>query len=85
MEEKLKSIIKEEINKFLLKEYSSIAPYKENLLKIATELSDYFNSIKQDIAARKNVGDTSVSLHDITLLSIEKHIKELMNDIYKIH
>lgn len=85
MEEKIKSIIKEEINKLLLKEYSSIAPYKENLSRIVTELTNYFNDIKQDIIARKNMGDNSVSLNDITVLTLEKHIKALNDDISKIH
>ena len=85
MEEKIKSIIKEEINKLLLKEYSSVAPYKENLSRIVTELSNYFNDIKQDIIARKNMGDTSVSLNDVTFLTLEKHIKALNDDIAKIH
>lgn len=85
MEEYFKYIIKEEVDKFLLKEYSSIAPYKENLSRIVTELSNYFNDIKQDIIARKNMGDTSVSLNDVTVLTLEKHIKALNDDIAKIH
>lgn len=85
MEEYFKYIIKEEVDKFLLKEYSSIAPYKENLSRIVTELTNYFNDIKQDIIARKNMGDNSVSLNDITVLTLEKHIKALNDDISKIH
>ena len=71
------NIIKEEVDKFLLKEYSSIAPYKENLSRIVTELSNYFNDIKQDIIARKNMGDNSVSLNDITVFNIRKTYKRI--------
>ena len=84
-ENTLKSMIKEEVDRILLKEYSCIAPYKENLVRIVNELQEYFKQIKEDIIARKNIGDNSVSLHDITLLSLENDIAKLVNDVKKIN
>lgn len=85
MENELRQIIKEEVDKFLLKEYSTIAPYKHNLLKLTKDLSDYFKEIKQDIIARKNLGDTRASLHDSTFIAIENDIKKLADDIMRIN
>lgn len=84
MEEYFKNIIKEEVDKFLLKEYSSVAPYKENLLRMIEEMSKYFEEIKEDIIRRKEMGDTRASLHETTFISIDRGIKQLLNDINKI-
>lgn len=84
MEESLKKIIKEEVDKFLLKEYSTVAPYKENLLRMINEMSKYLEDIKSDIIKRKQMGDPKASLHDITFISIEKDINKLSNDIMRI-
>lgn len=84
MEDYFKNIIKEEVDKFLLKEYSSVAPYKENLLRMIKEMSQYFEEIKADIIRRKEMGDPRASLHETTFLSIDRDIKQLSNDINNI-
>ena len=84
MEEYFKYIIKEEVDKFLLKEYSTVAPYKENLLRMVKEMNQYFEELKMDIIKRKEMGDPKASLHDATFISIENDIKKLYNDINHI-